>query len=50
MSCRYQSVAAAFRALKLSLTKHRGFRLQLVRAGRATFEHDGKQYLFRVLI
>lgn len=45
----YKSVPAAFRALKLPMSKHITFRGQLRDAGQLTFEHNGVQYKFELV-
>ncbi len=42
----YQSVAEAFRSLRLPFAAHIRFRLVLKTNGKATFSHDGKEYNF----
>lgn len=42
----YRSVAVAFVALKLPMSKHIKFRAKLKVSGQETFEHEGKKYNF----
>jgi hypothetical protein len=42
----YDSVLAAFQALKLPVPKHQKFRAQLKKDRSGVFVHDGKQYAF----
>jgi hypothetical protein len=46
----YRSVAQAFEALGLPMTRHIAFRLELKAAGRATFNtDDGRHYRFTLV-
>jgi hypothetical protein len=45
----YKSVAEAFRALTLPVEKHIRFRMRLKASGTEIFEHDGKQYHFKIV-